>query len=149
MGGATSEEGRVEFCHDDEWGTVCDDSWGTSDASVVCRQLGFSTAGATAFSNAAFGRGSGPILLDDVNCVGTESRLANCPADAIGDHNCVHNEDAGVRCMPGMLQASFWRCFTYITHNRAADFPYFVLILQKLWAVQLVWPIIIYGPYIF
>ena len=120
MRGATSEEGRVEFCHNNDWGTVCDDSWGSSDASVVCRQLGFSTAGATAFSNAAFGRSSGPILLDDVNCVGTESRLANCPADAIGDHNCVHNEDAGVRCMPfdcDTWWSPAWTCATCTTDD--------------------------------
>ena len=34
--------------------------------------------------------------MDNVACVGTESRLDNCSYDAT--HNCYHFEDAGVIC---------------------------------------------------
>ena len=110
VGGDTFLEGRVEFCYNNDWGTVCDDSWDDDDASVVCRQLGLPDTGATAFSEAFFGQGTGLILLDNVDCDGTESRLANCPARPIGSHNCVHSEDAGARCTTsgsGMLLTKF------------------------------------------
>ena len=38
-------EGRVEICHDGVWGTVCSNGWGTPEAVVACRQLGYSRPG--------------------------------------------------------------------------------------------------------
>lgn len=53
---------------------------------------------ATALSSASFGRGNGAIILDNVQCTGREARLFDCPANRTGIHNCVHSEDASVRC---------------------------------------------------
>ena len=45
MGGSNQYEGRVEVCINDQWGTVCDDSWDSTDATIVCQQLGYATNG--------------------------------------------------------------------------------------------------------
>ena len=34
-------QGTLEICFGGNWGTICDDLWDSTDASVACRQLGF------------------------------------------------------------------------------------------------------------
>ncbi len=89
----------MEVLYNGTWGTICDDSWDIRDAEVVCRQLGYESA-LEALSNASFGEGSAdmPIWLDNVICYGTEVTITDCLYEKIGQQNCQHSEDVGVRC---------------------------------------------------
>ncbi|XP_064866108.1 uncharacterized protein LOC115110154 [Oncorhynchus nerka] len=87
--------GRVEIYHNSQWGTVCDDNWEMNDAKVVCKQLGCGSAMSSPGS-AYFGKGTGQIWMDDIECSGSESTLTQCSHTTT--HNCNHGEDAGVVC---------------------------------------------------
>jgi hypothetical protein len=82
------------------WGTVCDDLFDIDDATVACRSVfpgrtiitaSYSTAGSSS------GYTSYTILMDDVQCAGTEQRLDTCAFTR--NHNCLHEEDVILQCV--------------------------------------------------
>ena len=52
------------------------------------------------FTNARFGQGTGPLLLDRLSCTGREQTLLSCSHRGIEvtSYYCGHDDDAGVRC---------------------------------------------------
>ena len=116
VNGSSQYSGRVEFFNRDyhhtygsyrafglQWGTICDNYWNETDASVVCRSLDYRATGGTPHTGGTFGTGSGPIWARNVTCVGTESYIVDCERDRSfnygGEEPCNHNEDVGVTCL--------------------------------------------------
>ena len=131
------------MCLNNVWGTICDDSWDSADANVVCNQLGFSRfgkhyfhivyllliginphtlypympflKGALSYCCARDGLGSGPIFMDEVRCRGVESSLTDCPHTT--NHDCSHREDASVQCQTSrhdIMHVQWCSCTSYV-----------------------------------
>ena len=97
IGGINKLEGRVEIMYQGIWGTICDDGWDNIDATVVCKELGYSHGNAT--RQAQFASGTGPVWLSQVGCLGSESNLSHCIHVGAGNiGSCLHAQDAGVQC---------------------------------------------------
>ena len=60
----------------------------------------------------SFGKGDGPILLDNVVCTGNETSVLNCSSSRLYDHNCAedHTEDAAVICNGNKTSNICYQC---------------------------------------
>eukprot|EP00731_Ephydatia_muelleri_P036912 Em0353g1a len=93
--------GRLEVCLGGTFGSVCDENWNTTGASVVCRQLGLSSQGAMSLGPSFFRGGVGLIQLKDVVCRGNETSIMECRHQQPGltDSACsAHTRDVSVLC---------------------------------------------------
>ncbi len=98
------DKGRLLVYYNGRWGGVCDDGFGWEEADVACRQLEY--PGADRYDSRTDWSLSLPIWLDDVVCVGTEERLADCSHTAWGGHNCSPQEHVWVQCTVTTADAS-------------------------------------------
>ena len=48
--GHSEYEGRLEYCHNETWGTVCNDEWSFTETSAVCADLGLTPRRNTDYS---------------------------------------------------------------------------------------------------
>ena len=86
---------NLEVFHAGEWRGVCDDSFGSIEATVACRELGGEYV-----SYRASQAGTGSFWMDDLSCDGTESRLSACSFSGWGVDNCGSNEHIRLVCDP-------------------------------------------------
>ena len=137
--GRSAYEGRVEVYYKGVWGTVCDDRWNLQAASVVCRQLGF-PGPIAAPGQAFFSPGSGKIVLDEMECTGTEDMLRECQFDGFFRSDCSHSEDAGVMCGHSVegKEMYIWMALSVIREHTAKRPPYTINLLSICNIVQVV-----------
>ncbi|XP_045102250.1 serine protease svh-1-like isoform X3 [Portunus trituberculatus] len=113
VNGSSPNEGRVEVRAFGQWGAVCDDMWSLLEGDVVCQSLGFPRGAKEVFINSHFGSSGLHYLMDDLNCKGVESSLAECDFAGWGEHDCVTSEEAaGVRCFTNKdeCKQQQWQC---------------------------------------
>ena len=112
-GGRSYNQGRVEVYYNGEWGTVCNNGWDYTEASVVCRHLGLGMLG-NALSSAYYNNtASSYVFLDNVMCSLNDTTLTACDHYGVGiTYFCSPNDNAGVVCA-GMLQSKVCMIFTF------------------------------------
>ena len=100
VGGKSYDEGRVEVYYNGQWSTVCNYGWDDTDASVVCKQLGFGSSGTAILDAQVFGSGTGVIFLSSVQCSHNDTTLSSCGHLGVTTTmcRCDHYRDAGVSC---------------------------------------------------
>ncbi|CAI8038225.1 Lysyl oxidase homolog 3A [Geodia barretti] len=110
VGWLEADAGRLEVCHNREWGTICVnqslDLWPHKNAEVACRDIGYAGALNSLFhhtipSDKRVREDSDvPIHFSQVRCSGEQRSLLDCPLSEITEQ-CTHNQNAAIVCRRG------------------------------------------------
>ena len=114
VGSLSLSFGRVEVCVKGIWGTICNTTWNFKAATVICKQLGYSSYGNLNFiccvkmcmcilgAIATGNHYSNPNSLtniDSASCTGMESSILECNIVYGGvSSTCKRSADAEVIC---------------------------------------------------
>ncbi|CAE8614080.1 unnamed protein product [Polarella glacialis] len=96
-------DGRVEVFYTGQWGSVCKDEFGSTEATVACKELGYTFGYVGVTTSLA---GTGPIWMDNVVCTGDELWLSKCESNGWGISNCYHSEDVGIYCTKNTMTST-------------------------------------------
>ena len=107
--------GRVEVYYAGKWGSVYASGWDIEDATVVCRQLGYTTAllaGRQLFCSITL-----PILFRNFGCYGNESALEHCARDFYG-YTWSSSYCANVMCSNNKADSGEYQFCTLQDHDK-------------------------------
>ena len=107
------------MCSNNIWGSVCGEGFSTTDAYVICRQIGLGQSGIfaslalyilipmliepTVFTNSYFGDGNEAIIFSNFGCEGYEENIAQCRKDGYGTFTCSRSNAVGIICRDSKL----------------------------------------------
>lgn len=90
----TDAGGGLYVYYSGSWQGICDDGFGSVDATVACTQFGTTVS---TYSTSYYGPRS-TFWLDDVSCGGSETRIDACSHTTWGTHNCSYSEWVNLTC---------------------------------------------------
>ncbi|XP_060075020.1 low-density lipoprotein receptor-related protein 4-like [Ylistrum balloti] len=97
MAGEKGNKGNIEIYNGTTWFDLCPDGWDDSDASVMCRMLGYSGDSANASVNNDNVTVSS-LGQDKFDCDGSETSLDDCPTSSNNATACENTTRSHLSC---------------------------------------------------
>ena len=95
VNGPNEQSGHLEIYEDGKWGYVCNEQFDLKDAKVACRMMGYSKA-VRVLTNGSDSPRSGPMLMSQLQCDGTEDQLSHCDYDDA--YGCTLDKAVALQC---------------------------------------------------